>query len=99
MNALAKTVSLFLYLSNLREELLPALFQAVDTGGRAVQKHNLARRPLVGPEAEGVHWNGVLETMVRRPEPITSLLPRPNLRTADLLATPTRQCRRCNEKS
>jgi hypothetical protein len=36
MNALAKTGSLFLYLSNLREELLPALFQGVDTGGRAV---------------------------------------------------------------
>ena len=90
MNVLAKTGSLFLYLSNLRKEPLPALFQGVDTGGCAVQKRNLVR-PWVGHETETVCRNGVLETMVRRPELIMPPPLRPSLRTADLLETPTRQ--------
>ena len=88
MNALAKTGSLFIYLSNFCEKLLPALFQGVDTGGGAVQKRHLAR-PWVGHKAETVCRNGVLETMVRRPEPIAPPLLWPSLRTADLLETPT----------
>ena len=88
MNALAKTGSLFLYLSNFREEVLSALFQRVNTGGRAVQKSNLAW-PWVGHDADAVSRNGALETMVRRPELITPPLTRPSLRTANLLKTPT----------
>ena len=70
MNALAKTGSLFLNLSNLREKQLLALFQQVDTGNRAVQKCNLGWL-WVGHEAKTMCRNSILESIVRCPELIT----------------------------
>jgi hypothetical protein len=87
VNALAKTGSPFLYLSNLREKLLPTLFQRVDTSGRTVQKRNLGWR-WVGHEAETVCRNNILETMVRGLELIAPPPLYPYMRAVDLLATP-----------
>lgn len=70
MNALAKTGSFLLYLSNFREKLLPALFQQVDTSNRVVQKRNLGWL-WVGHEAKTMCRNSILETIVRCPEFIT----------------------------